>query len=87
MRSGSTISQKWIGFNAEINHILADHRMRAIGLPDDNLLTLHRNMLNALLDAIGRQRRELALLAGEKVEPVAYEASAVVRPLSGLGGG
>jgi hypothetical protein len=83
----SDIFDTWNHFEKELRGILDDYNIVQLGASAAKYLALRREENKALLEACLRHKRELDLLAGEKVEPVAHEASAtLVASLGGSGG-
>ena len=72
------IRQQWLLFNREIQRILADHQIMAIGMDSGDLLAIHRQQNKQLSELCFHHKRALDFVAGEKVEPIAQEASATL---------
>jgi len=60
-----------------------DNRYHAV-LDDEGWLLVRRAENKALGEAIARHKREFDLMAGEKVEPIAYEAVVTLTARGGL---
>lgn len=80
----SEIREKWLQFSREISRIIADYQILAIAQDGEALLRIHREQNRILTETLVRQKRELDLLAGEKIEPVTHYAEVVLKPAFGI---
>jgi hypothetical protein len=79
------IYTKWSHFEKELRSIIVEYNVKCFAMAEQEALQCRRAENKALADACFRHKRELDLLAGEKVEPVAHEGEVVI--VSKMGGG
>ena len=72
------------GYMAELLRIMAGHNLLAQATTD--LLSVKLRLNKELSDALFRHKRELDLAAGLPVEPIAWEASAVLKAVVDFNG-
>jgi hypothetical protein len=77
------IHTKWNHFENELLNILDDYEAKCWNQNEQEILRLRREENRLLAEACFRHKRELDLLAGEKVEPVAHDASATLVAIVG----
>jgi hypothetical protein len=71
----------------ELQSIIVRYNQMAHGLTDKKeLIALRCQQLDELQESLNKNRRILKFLAGEKVEPVAHSAEAVLIGVGGLVG-
>ena len=80
----SEILEKLALFKKELDNIRKGWEIAAIGHVGKDALEIHRKMNAALLERIRLQERELAFLAGEKIEPEVHFGEAVLLPVGGM---
>jgi hypothetical protein len=79
------IFQKLALFKKELDNIRRGWDIAAIGHVGQDVIDVHRKMNAALLERIRLHERELALMAGEKIEPEVHFGEAVLLPTGGMG--
>lgn len=67
-------------YNLEIMGIILDYAAAASGLEGPDLINLRKQENAALFDKLSQQKRALAFMSGEPVEPEVHYAGAVLQP-------
>jgi hypothetical protein len=73
-------------FNNELAKIFRDWELAAIGHVGRDAVEIMRKRNAEVMERIKLQERELALMMGEKIEPMQHEAAAVLLPVGGFNG-
>ena len=81
----SDVYAKLALFKKELDDIRKRWEIAAIGHVEVDAIEVHRKMNAELLERIRLHERELALMAGEKIESEVHFGEAVLLPAGGMG--